>query len=226
MPEDRGVGVGVGWIEAAQVEVEIDLGIAFTDAEGSVYLGQFNFKRAAQVFQSVLDVSEESVQRSWAYYGRGQALLALDRPEEAAYLFEQAFRENESIELSPTTLFKAADAYYQAEKFEQAAGIYRQFLKRYPSHANEARGIYQLGLTLARIGFRAEALAEFERVVELYPLDDWRWSRCCDCRYLDCGKRMEKALATYSKLEKMRRCGSCTFESIATGFVNVCVGSI
>ena len=55
-----------------------------------------SFKRAAQVFQSVLDVSEESVQRSWAYYGRGQALLALDRPEEA--IFEQAFRENEIID--------------------------------------------------------------------------------------------------------------------------------
>ena len=47
--------------------------------KAQVYLGQFNFKRAAQVFQSVLDVSEESVQRSWAYYGRGQALLALNR---------------------------------------------------------------------------------------------------------------------------------------------------
>ena len=71
--------------------------------KAQVYLGQFNFT-AAQVFQSVLDVSEESVQRSWAYYGRGQALLELDRPEEAAYLFEQAFRENESIELSQPSI--------------------------------------------------------------------------------------------------------------------------
>ena len=192
------------WIEAAQVEVESRAwALRLQMQKAQVYLGQFNFKRAAQVFQSVLDVSEESVQRSWAYYGRGQALLALDRPEEAAYLFEQAFRENESIELSPTTLFKAADAYYQAEKFEQAAGIYRQFLKRYPAHANEARGIYQLGLTLARIGFRAEALAEFERVVELYPLDRLAVEsilRIADIWIAE--KEWEKALAAYSQLEQ------------------------
>ena len=77
------------------------------------------------------------------------------------------------------------------------------FLKRYPSHANEAQGIYQLGLTLARIGFRAEALSQFERVVELYPLDALAVEsmlRIADIWIAE--KEWEKALATYSKLEE------------------------
>ena len=192
------------WIEAAQVEVDSRVwALRLQMQKAQVYLGQMSFKRAAQVFQSVLDVSEESVQRSWAYYGRGQALLELGRPEEAAYLFEQAFRQNESIELSPTTLFKAADAYYQAEKFEQAEGLYRQFLKRYPDHDYEVRGIYQLGLTLARIGFREEALSQFELVIDLYPLDALAVEsilRIADIWIAE--KEWEKALASYSQLEQ------------------------
>ena len=76
-----------------------------------------NFKNA-DVFQSVLDVSDQSSQRAWAEHGRGQALLELERTEEAAHLFEQAFNQNEKIDLAPTSLFKAADAYYQSDRFE------------------------------------------------------------------------------------------------------------
>ena len=192
------------WIEAAQVEVESRAwALRLQMQKAQVFLEQLSFKRAAQVFQSVLDVSEESEQRSWAYYGRGQALLELGRPEEAAYLFEQAFRQNESIDLSPTALFKAADAYYQAEKFEQAEVLYQQFLKRYPAHAHEARGMYQIGLTLARIGFRAKALSQFERVVELYPVDALAVEsmlRIADVWIAE--KEWEKALAAYIKLER------------------------
>ena len=192
------------WIEAAQVEVESRAwALRLQMQKARVFLGQLNFKRAEEVFQSVLDVSEESSQRSWAYYGRGQALLELGRPEEAAYLFEQAFRGNKEVELASRALFKAADAYYQAERFEQARVLYQQFLKSYPAHANEARGMYQLGLTSARIGFREEALFEFERVVELYPVDALAVEsmlRIADVWIAE--QQWEKALATYSQLER------------------------
>ena len=41
----------------------------------------------------------------------------------------------------------------------------------------------------------AEALAEFERVVELYPLDDWRWSRYCGLRIFGLRKKNGKSLS-------------------------------
>ena len=56
---------------------------------------------------------------------------------------------------------------------------------------------------MARIGFRAEALAEFERVVELYPLDRLAVEsilRIADIWIAE--KEWEKALATYSQLEQ------------------------
>ena len=61
------------WIEAAQVEVESRAwALRLQMQKAQVYLGQFNFKRAAEVFQSVLDVSEESAQR----FGR---IMGVDR---------------------------------------------------------------------------------------------------------------------------------------------------
>ena len=100
--------------------------------KAKIFIGQLNFKNAADVFQSVLDVSDQSSQRAWAYYGRGQALLELERTEEAAYLFEQAFNQNEKIDLAPTSLFKSADAYYQSDRFEKSSELYEKFLKIIP----------------------------------------------------------------------------------------------
>ena len=191
------------WIEAAQIDVETRTwALRLQMEKAKIFIGQLNFKNAADVFQSVLDVSDQSSQRAWAYYGRGQALLELERTEEAAHLFEQAFNQNEKIDLAPTSLFKAADAYYQSDRFEKSSELYQKFLKNYPDHDYSIRAIYQLGLTNARIGLREEALERFNQVVDKYPQDNLAVEsmlRIADVWIAE--NQWEKALNTYNRLE-------------------------
>ena len=61
-------------------------------------------------------------------------------------------------------VIKAGDAYYQSDHFEEAEKRYRTFISDFPGNENMPNVLYQLGLVLARIGRRVEALAMFDVV--------------------------------------------------------------
>ncbi len=161
--EDTGdVEGALAWIEEAQTEVtsrEWALRLQLRRAELLTELG--SFERAAKLFQSVLEVSDDRGQLARAYYGRGRCLGKLGRSEESGFLFERVLGLAKQDALLADAMFRGADAFYQAERFEKAEALYGRFLEAFPEHGERARGMYQLGLTLARIGRREAALEQF-----------------------------------------------------------------
>src|SRR5215469_1723284 len=74
-------------------------------------------------------------------------------------------------ERSPQDLLKEAESLQQAGKFDQAIEDYRLILKRYPDVASVRSN---LGAALAGAGRYQEAIAEYERALQLQPLPQIR----------------------------------------------------
>lgn len=159
----------LAWIEGAQTEVTSrSWALRLQLRRAELLMGMQMFERAEQLFQSVLEVSDDERQLSRAYYGRGRCLSAMSRSEEAGFLFERVLGFAGDDALRADAMFRGADAFYEAERFERAGALYTNFLEWFPEHGERARGIYQLGLTLARIGRREAALEQFAVVAEEY----------------------------------------------------------
>ena len=124
------------------------------------------FPEADEAYQVYLDVADDAAGLARAYFGKGLALWELERYAEAAAAFDKVRKE--SAEENADALFKAGDAYYRAEKFADAEKRYRAFVTDFPNHENLPHALYQLGLSLAKIDRRTEALATFQTVETSY----------------------------------------------------------
>ncbi len=126
------------------------------------------YKDAGEAYQVYLDVADDPDGLARAYMGKGLALWGLERFSESAVFFDKAEKrlpENEKA----TTLAKAGDAYYQAGQLENAEKRYRTFIVDYPGHVDMPNVLYQLGLVLAKIGRRSEALTTFNIIETSHP---------------------------------------------------------
>ncbi len=119
------------------------------------------FAEAEEGFQVYLDVANDSEGLAQAYYGKGLALWELERYAESASVFDKAVKALKDPSAKSDALFKSGDAYYKAEKLEDAEKRYRSFVVDFPTHQNLPNALYQLGLCLAKIGRRPEALTTF-----------------------------------------------------------------
>ena len=72
---------------------------------------------------------------------------------------------------TPQDLLKEAQSLHQAGKLDQAIEDYRLLLKQYPDHAQVRSN---LGAALASAGRYEEAIAEYERALQLQPLPQIR----------------------------------------------------
>ncbi len=120
------------------------------------------FLEADEAYQVYLDVADDAAGLARAYFGKGLALWELGRYTEAAIAFDKASREGSPERAD--ALFKAGDAYYRAENFSDAEQRYRAFISDFPNDENLANALHQLGLSLAKINRRTEALATFQTV--------------------------------------------------------------
>ncbi len=117
---------------------------------------------ADEAYQVYLDVADDSAGLARAYFGKGLALWELGRFAESAAAFDKAEAGLGNPGEKADALFKAADAYFQAGKFEDAEKRYRTFTVDFPNNANLPNALYQLGLSLAKIGNRAVAISTFK----------------------------------------------------------------
>ncbi|MEE9368231.1 MAG: tetratricopeptide repeat protein [Pontiella sp.] len=119
------------------------------------------FQDADEAYQVYLDVANDPSGLAQAYYGKGLALWELERFAESAGIFDKAVKALDDSVAKADALFKSGDAYYQADKLEVAEKRYRSFVVDYATHENMPNALYQLGLCLAKIGRRSEALTTF-----------------------------------------------------------------
>jgi TolA-binding protein len=159
------------------------------------------FEEADAAYQIYLDVADDPDGLAKAYFGKGLALWSMvpGRYAEAAVLLDRAVNELRSPILRAEALFKAGDAYYMAEKFEEAEKRYREYGVQFPDSPYVPNALYQEGLSLARLGKRPEALAVFQSVEQNFPTNPFAEQaalRSADVLWAN--RKWEEVLAKYT----------------------------
>ncbi len=159
------------------------------------------FEQADNAFQVYLDVADDPDGLADAYLGKGLALWELGRHAEAATVFDKAVKALNDPDRKAEALFKAADSYYEAEMLEDAEKRYRAFVMEYSARDEMPNALYQLGLTLARVGRRTEAMSTFELLETNHagtPFAEMAALRSADVLWA--GQQWEDVLAKYTAI--------------------------
>lgn len=110
-------------------------------------------------------------------YEDGEGLLLKDRYEQARDAFSKIVERHPESDLVPVARFLIGETYYRAGEYDKAAKEFEPFVALYPSNSIADLGQYRLARTyfdqmpsLERDqGLTAKALAEFQKVIKLYP---------------------------------------------------------
>jgi len=145
-------------------------------ALGYLELARKNFEPAVERFDRVLQASPGYVP---ALVGRGEALLALTREPEALAAFESAVKLDPALQLIARRVevlraraqqenVAAARRAAQANRFDEAARLYEQAIAASPDSAFLVRDLADVE---AKQGKTEQALARYQRVIEMDPTD-------------------------------------------------------
>lgn len=122
------------------------------------------FGLSEQAYQVYLDVADDPEGVAQAYLGKAFALLGVKRYAEAGLFFDKASEALSDPGDQAMALMKAGDAYYQARQLEDAEQRYRTYILNHSDRTDLPNAQYHLGLVLAKIGRRAEAVEVFKKV--------------------------------------------------------------
>lgn len=181
--------------EAMAAELQLEKAGALLQAK--------RFAESDDAYQVYLDVANDPAGLARAYFGKGLAMASpdLERYAEAAAAFDKAVKGLELPAERADAQFKAGDAYYASDKFEDAEKRYRSFVTSFPEHENVPAALYQLGLSLANTGRRADALETFETLETEYadtPFAEQAALRSADVMLAE--SRREAALDKYTQI--------------------------
>ena len=110
-------------------------------------------------------------------YDAGERLLLQDKYEQAREQFSLLAERHPESDLAPVARFLVGETYFRAKDFEKAVPEFESFVTLYPVHQIADLGQYRLARsffdqmpTLERDQkITAQALAEFRRLIQLYP---------------------------------------------------------
>jgi outer membrane protein assembly factor BamD len=110
-------------------------------------------------------------------YDAGERLLLQDKYEQAREQFSLLAERHPESDLAPVARFLVGETYFRAKDFEKAVPEFESFVTLYPGHQIADLGQYRLARsffdqmpTLERDQkITAQALAEFRRLIQLYP---------------------------------------------------------
>jgi outer membrane protein assembly factor BamD len=110
-------------------------------------------------------------------YDAGERLLLQDKYEQAREQFSLLAERHPESDLAPVARFLVGETYFRAKDFEKAVPEFEAFVTLYPGHQIADLGQYRLARsffdqmpTLERDQkITAQALAEFRRLIQLYP---------------------------------------------------------
>ncbi len=110
-------------------------------------------------------------------YETGERFLLQDKYEPAREQFSWLAERHPESDLAPVARFLVGETYYRAKEFEKAVPEFESFVTLYPGHQIADLGQYRLARsyfdqmpTLERDQrITAQALAEFQKLVRLYP---------------------------------------------------------
>lgn len=102
--------------------------------------------------------------------------------EDARKLLLEVKNRDLTKKFSPLAQLRIADTYVKEEDYDLAVEEYRRFLEIYPDHKNASYAQYQIGMTYFTqidspergYGAAARALAEFEKMKQLFPRNPYK----------------------------------------------------
>ncbi len=158
---------------------------------------------ALAAFDQVLAVKGDGEHRLQAQFERGQALVALKRPEDAARAFEQVLKDD------PDSRF-AAYAHNHLGAIESArgdrdgaAGHFAKAAKLGEGTDLEADALFEQARALAAAGKQAEAEEAFGRLVSEYP--SHRFAGEAAARQAICIARQDRHEESLEAIEKVEK---------------------
>ncbi len=113
------------------------------------------------------------------YLEQGEDFFERGLYDDAIASWEKVRESYYSPELNAIAELKIAEAYYMAERYEEAAAAYEDFLKQHPDHEKTSRANYELGMSYynQRLSLDRDqtatrnALSTFEAFLRKFPDD-------------------------------------------------------
>ncbi len=123
--------------------------------------------------------SQKVVPRNSAekYFAEGEKFYESNLYDDAIASWEKVRDSYYSPELNMLAELKIAEAYYQSERYEEAATAYTDFLRQHPNDDRTERVLYQLGMSFYQQMLSADrdqsgtekALSSFRELLKRYP---------------------------------------------------------
>ncbi len=123
---------------------------------------------AIEVYDQLIDRFEQSPHRLQAMFERGQALVALDRSDEAVQAFEAVLADGSDSRFAPHALNHLAAIATQRDDFETASKLYARTADAASETEMAADALFQSGRTLMAAQQFKAAEAAFDRFLDKY----------------------------------------------------------
>lgn len=127
------------------------------------------FEQAVDEFQHYIEAFTDAEGVARAHFGRGWALIHIERFSEAAMSFSKAYEMFGDGERKARAIFKAGDAHFLNGQFKLAGEQYRKLLKEYPGSGLAVEARFQLGESYVRDGEYELADKMFAEIVKQFP---------------------------------------------------------
>lgn len=140
------------------------VGIAVASAAAALFVALSAYRNTEyanpiSIWQTVID----RWQNGRAHYNRGIALRAAGRRAEAIAAFERALDD------TPDAHYALGFERQADERYDEAAGHYREYIRLKPMDANVIRAYHQLGRAMLAQGKHEDALAAFRDLLARNP---------------------------------------------------------
>lgn len=116
-----------------------------------------------------------------AIYREGEEMYAEKRYDDAIAQYKKVRDAYASTELSSSAELRIADAYYESERFIEAASAYEEFRKLHPTHPKAPYALYRTGLSNYNLITGSDrdqtpqknSVIYFEMFLKLYPKSEF-----------------------------------------------------
>ncbi|MHC4695266.1 MAG: tetratricopeptide repeat protein [Planctomycetota bacterium] len=130
---------------------------------------QGNHAEALRAYDRFVQHFDDSPHRLQVIFERGQALVALERPDEAKAAFEQVLAEGSDSRFRPYALNHLASIAMQQDNFTTAAELFESVVSADAESLDEAESLFSQGQALLGAGRLRDAERVFSSLLDSHP---------------------------------------------------------
>jgi TolA-binding protein len=134
---------------------------------------QDKHKEALQILDELINAQRTGPVALQAYLMKGDLLFAQRKFGEAAAVYEEGSLQSTLPDYKALILLGRASAAVELNKYPEAAGFYKDFLRDFPDHFLAPRALMESARLSLALQQPAEARETLERLLMLYPKSPW-----------------------------------------------------